>query len=421
MYASSPFVGMTSKARFLTSVILMLACLEHSATAQPLPRYRAVEIGHFGFDGPNEVEAVNNVGHAVGWSIVDRHVNENQMLFITRGHVWRGENSEQLPSVADGEFSWASDINDDGIIVGRAQRANGEIVACQLSTTEGAQPLPLNGATGVSANSINRDGLIVGGARTTDGRLIPYFFDRANGNTQIIDVDGTGVGLAVNDSGLMVGRYLDPGGTGHPFRVRFGEDFEDLNSLLPQGSLWTIDYALDINNQGTIVGTGWYDGERRSFRGNFDGSDPELLPPLPGDTESYVSAINDAGLAVGFSYYFVRPAARWTGVVWTSDSVIDINGRIADAPAGLRFEGVRGLNNRGTLVARGVRQAVRQYVLTPICAGDRDVDGDVDLQDLALFLSCYADAGCPHDLDEDGDVDVQDLAWLLSQFGGACP
>src|SRR5262249_11275321 len=56
--------------------------------------------------------------------------------------------------------------------------------------------------------------------------------------------------------------------------------------------------------------------------------------------------------------------------------------------------------------------------------GDLDGDGNVDLNDLALFLTYF---GTSHDAspaqgdaDGDGDVDVFDLALLLSRFGTSC-
>jgi len=58
------------------------------------------------------------------------------------------------------------------------------------------------------------------------------------------------------------------------------------------------------------------------------------------------------------------------------------------------------------------------------CFGDIDIDGDVDLDDLAVLLTNY---GTPSgatfedgDLDGDGDVDLADLAALLSAYGTVC-
>ncbi len=61
----------------------------------------------------------------------------------------------------------------------------------------------------------------------------------------------------------------------------------------------------------------------------------------------------------------------------------------------------------------------------PSCAGDADLDGDVDLNDLALLLASYGTASGATwgqgDFDQDGDVDLSDLSLMLANYGGACP
>jgi hypothetical protein len=60
----------------------------------------------------------------------------------------------------------------------------------------------------------------------------------------------------------------------------------------------------------------------------------------------------------------------------------------------------------------------------PICTGDVDGDGDVDLSDLAILLANYGmQSGATladGDLDGDEDVDLSDLALLLANFGTIC-
>lgn len=57
-----------------------------------------------------------------------------------------------------------------------------------------------------------------------------------------------------------------------------------------------------------------------------------------------------------------------------------------------------------------------------VCAGDTDLDRDVDLTDLATLLSRFGARGAagPGDIDYDGDVDLEDLARLLAAFGTSC-
>jgi glycerophosphoryl diester phosphodiesterase len=57
--------------------------------------------------------------------------------------------------------------------------------------------------------------------------------------------------------------------------------------------------------------------------------------------------------------------------------------------------------------------------------GDLDIDGDVDLSDLAQLLASYgttSGASCHDgDIDGDGDVDLADLGALLAVYGTTCP
>jgi len=58
------------------------------------------------------------------------------------------------------------------------------------------------------------------------------------------------------------------------------------------------------------------------------------------------------------------------------------------------------------------------------CAGDVDVDGDIDVDDLTALLSNFGTPSAATrrdgDLDGDGDVDLSDLTVLLAYFGTTC-
>jgi hypothetical protein len=64
-------------------------------------------------------------------------------------------------------------------------------------------------------------------------------------------------------------------------------------------------------------------------------------------------------------------------------------------------------------------------ITTPLCPGDLDGDGDVDLADLSQLLAHYGvTSGASYedgDLDGDEDVDLSDLSALLAVYGTACP
>lgn len=87
-------------------------------------------------------------------------------------------------------------------------------------------------------------------------------------------------------------------------------------------------------------------------------------------------------------------------------------------------------DGRGDTSYRGwqvddVRIVQRNVTCLAPCAGDVDLDRDIDLVDLATLLTNFGTSGGARrragDLDADGDIDLTDLARLLTEFGGFCP
>ena len=82
------------------------------------------------------------------------------------------------------------------------------------------------------------------------------------------------------------------------------------------------------------------------------------------------------------------------------------------------------LDLAGRALANGTTSSRARASLIEIsCAGDADLDGDVDLSDLATLLAHFGAAGdvVDGDCNEDGSVDLGDLAQLLANFGATCP
>src|SRR5690606_36347049 len=74
-----------------------------------------------------------------------------------------------------------------------------------------------------------------------------------------LDGDTDSRALGINDLGQVVGASGAPGAS-RAFIWQAGRMME-LNELLPRRTGWTLAEAADVNNDGTIVGTGLKDGQ----------------------------------------------------------------------------------------------------------------------------------------------------------------
>jgi hypothetical protein len=77
--------------------------------------------------------------------------------------------------------------------------------------------------------------------------------------------DTTGVANAVNVNGVIVGTTSQAGTSRAVSWEKSTGAVTDLNTLLPAGSGWVLQQALDVNALGQILGTGTLNGQRRSF------------------------------------------------------------------------------------------------------------------------------------------------------------
>ena len=244
------------------------------------------------------VSGMNAQGLAAGSSIgaMDRAVK------------WKNGKAKLLAKPAGSRSSYAYALNDRGQVVGAGYDQHGQPYAV-LWTGSHAKKLPaLNGATRSGAFGINNRGQVVGhsgsggayhavlweGKQVTDlGTLPGYSRCLATDLNEVGQIVGTaedeeedwkavlwqhGVlaslpdlggsynrARAINENGHIVG---NSGGSAVLWR---DGQVIDLNTFLPPDSGWELTDAYGINDQGWIVGTGYYGEEEQAF----------LLRPLP--------------------------------------------------------------------------------------------------------------------------------------------
>jgi probable HAF family extracellular repeat protein len=413
---------------------LVVALLVPRAEARP--RYAIVDLteiaGALGVVQCDPLK-INDAGQIVGYEVVPE--------FCMRAIFWDSDLTPAvLGTLPDDNSTWPGAINNDGVVAGMSQLitwelighiyhiyednkastwTDGEIVDLNALVT-GGDPLDLETAYG-----INDDGLIVGFARpagsSTETRGF-LFEDGIVTDLGELDTDlPADRPRAVNRQRQIVGH------SGWAQDKAFIWEDGVLTDLHEHPAITGVtSRAWDINDAGVIVGeaqfhisqpespTIWEDGEPINFFGD--------IYERP---QGVIHGINDRGQMVGHVTDLDDLEMRWTAFIIEDGEYRDLSELI---PSGLGWEKPMlafDINERGQIVGSGLRYGMlgTAFLMTPIPAGDVDLDGDVDLADLATLLAAYDTcAGDPGydsaaDLDESGCIDLADLGVLLADYG----
>jgi uncharacterized membrane protein len=226
---------------------------------------------------------VNDRGLMVGF-VGDHNVTKNDM---PKPFIWVG--NQVTPFLSNG-FDWmdVKGVNNNDQIVGNAgiknrMKGNYTFVSYTRYGYVYSNQVLTNLGKDVAPNDINNNGVIVGSyvgiSKKIQAPARAFIYE--NGvKTEIPGFTALAVGVSspslvnsfahsINDSKQVVGgfSYLLP--TGVSVRKAFYWDsvsgVVDLNTLLPEGSGWSLDSAHLINNQGTIIGSGTYNGVLHRF------------------------------------------------------------------------------------------------------------------------------------------------------------
>lgn len=165
------------------------------------------------------------------------------------------------------------------------------------------------------ASGINDHGQIL----ATNGAL---YNQRSELLAQFGTLGGRNIALSLNNAGVAVGASSLPGDTVRHAALWQGTAVTDLGTLGGLNSL-----AYDINDDGVVVGQSQTTGNVATRAVRWANGLATDLGALPGYASSSASAINKAGLVVGFSTNTdgVKRATLWHG-----DTPVDLN-RYLDA------------------------------------------------------------------------------------------
>jgi hypothetical protein len=220
----------------------------------------------------------------------------------TKAAIWNSSQGLVFLGSFDGgvQTSAAAGINDSSQVVGYSWGGGYNNFGPFIWSGGGLQHLAgFDGLNGY-LSGINEDGVVVG-AKGTGSRNVAFVWSAVGGQTDIPDIPGatTSIGFSINDSGVVVGRYLAADNTTYRvFRWSATSGTEDLNA--PAG----FPELLDINNDGDVVATiippaGSIDRVPYIYRNGSWTNLNDLLPSGSNFTLYIVEAINNRGWIVG--------------------------------------------------------------------------------------------------------------------------
>lgn len=243
-----------------------------------------------------------------------------------------------------GAYSYSVAINDNNQVTGYANLPGDQDYHAFLY--EGATIRDIGTLGGTSSNpfALNRAGYVVGTSDITGNAGRHGFVYDGHMMRDLGTLGGHGSdAYDINNAGQIIGvAQLAPDDTQHGFLYQ-GGTMRDLGTLGGSQS-----FASDINDAGQIAGAAQLaDGSWRPVL--FSGSSKRNLGSLGGD--AYAFTINAKGQVIGYAY--TAGNARLHGFVWSPGdaTLVDLNTRLLDAPAGIEIVEPWAIGDDGSIVA----------------------------------------------------------------------
>lgn len=207
---------------------------------------------------------INRHGQIVGTA--------NSGMFVAYAVLWTqyGKVMHKIGVLPGGRTSNAEAVNDQGHIVGASDIDRRGTRHGFFYADKRMHDLGTIGGSVSHANAINNTDQIVGESENAAGRMRAFLWDRGKmADLGTLADDGPGAqstANGINDAGWVVGES-SARWSGQTCAVlwRRGQPAQDLNRLVPPGSGWKLSRATAISPNGNIVGEGDYQGRKRAF------------------------------------------------------------------------------------------------------------------------------------------------------------
>ncbi len=342
-----------------------------------------VALGALGSSSISEAIAINNNGMIVGFS--------EDSNSLRSGTLWDGRGGMVDIHSAIGSIgaSIPWDINDSGVIVGQASINPGFSKGFIWDQTN---PVMVAGTPDVyqgGANrGINNSGQIVGSGfffGDPDDAILAVPDDRGRYEYPVIAPIGFNFSNAtsINDSGMMVGHTSFGSTTSGWNAVIYTPDERDPVQVL--GTLPTLDTseALDVNENGMVVGYAW--------DGTGSGIDPRA----------------------------------WA---WIDGTMYDLNDLLDDRSEFEILSRATGVNDHGDIVGFGRLNdgsmgafVIRGFAAPAPCVADINEDGELNFFDVSMFLNGFNTQDPIADMNDDREFNFFDVSMFLNAFNAGCP
>ena|GEM_PF-3056490 len=250
-----------------------------------------------------------------------------------RAVFWTGDVITEIPLPPDGdpdEDMWGCGINDAGVVVGNYVASNGLKTAYYYDGNSHSLRTALEavGLTGFSyAWDVNNNGVVCGEAENTYGGDYHFFtYDIAAGTAadlgQILASEGY-FARGINDDGDVVGQGRSVLGGIDQALLHDGAAF---NIIDP--SVVVSQWAADINNDGRVVGNADTSNNRWAWFSDATTNGSMIRTELPGWERESFQGINIHDVMVGYGRTVASPDDDRAFIVAPPPGDVDHNGAI---------------------------------------------------------------------------------------------